>query len=177
MDFSGALISLDLSRQFNEQDLSAFFAALDLTGQNVIAVAAIDGLFKKYLQQRPKQMIEEEIIEKLIRTFNGDLNFLQKELSKIDPMGRGILDTPLFVQGIKSYLPQTVNFTNKDLIFISKRYENIQLSGKLELNQFLNELRFIMNRKGIQEGTYNMHLMGGARSGLTPGGPVGITTP
>jgi hypothetical protein len=50
MDFSGALISLDLSRQFNEQDLSAFFAALDLTGQNVIAVAAIDGLFKKYLQ-------------------------------------------------------------------------------------------------------------------------------
>jgi hypothetical protein len=97
MDFSGALISLDLSRQFNEQDLSAFFAALDLTGQNVIAVAAIDGLFKKYLHQRPKQIIEEEIIEKLIRTFNGDLNFLQKELSKIDPMGRGILDTPLFV--------------------------------------------------------------------------------
>jgi hypothetical protein len=42
-------------------------------------------------------VIEEEIIEKLIRTFNGDLNFLQKELSKIDPMGRGILDTPLFV--------------------------------------------------------------------------------
>jgi hypothetical protein len=60
-------------------------------------VSAIDGLFKKYLSQRPKQVIEEDIIEKLIRTFNGDLNFLQKELGKIDPMGRGILETPLFV--------------------------------------------------------------------------------
>ena len=90
-------MSLDLSRQLNESDISAFFAALDLSGQNLIQVAAIDGLFKKYLQQRPKDMMEEEIIEKLIRTFNGDLNFLQRELGKIDPMGRGILETPLFV--------------------------------------------------------------------------------
>ena len=90
-------------------------------------------------------------------------------------MGRGILDTPLFVQGIKSYLPQTVNFSNKDLILIAKRYENIQLSGKLELNQFLNELRFIMNRKGMTEGIYNMHLMGNTMGGLTLGGPAGIT--
>jgi len=79
-------------------------------------------------------MIEDEIIEKLIRTFNGDLNFLQRELTKIDPMGRGILDTSLFVQGIKSYLPQTIDITNKDLILIGKRYENIQFGGKFDLN-------------------------------------------
>ena len=97
MDFNGALISLDLSRQLNESDISAFFAALDLSGQNLIQITALDALFKKYLQQRPKDMMEEEIIEKLIRTFNGDLNFLQRELGKIDPMGRGILETPLFV--------------------------------------------------------------------------------
>ncbi len=97
MDFNGALISLDLSRQLNESDISAFFAALDLSGQNLIQITALDALFKKYIQQRPKEMMEEEIIEKLIRTFNGDLNFLQRELGKIDPMGRGILETPLFV--------------------------------------------------------------------------------
>jgi hypothetical protein len=45
------------------------------------------------------------------------------------------------------------------------------MSGKLELNRFLDELRFIMNRKGINQGTYNMHLMGNPVGGLTPGGP------
>lgn len=45
------------------------------------------------------------------------------------------------------------------------------MSGKLELNRFVDELRFIMNRKGINQGTYNMHLMGVATGGLTPGGP------
>lgn len=57
--------------------------------------------------------------------------------------------------------------SNKDLIFVAKRYEKNQLGGKIELNQFLNDIRYIMNRKGIAEGIYNMHLMG--NSGLTPG--------
>lgn len=120
--------------------------------------------------------MEEEILEKLARSFNGDLAFLQRELSKLDPMGRGIIETPQFVQGIKSYLPGTAGMSNKDLIFVGKRYENIQMSGKFELSQFLNELRFIMNRKGVSEGTYNMHLMGNTMGGgLTPGGPNFVT--
>ena len=32
-----------------------------------------------------------------------------------------------------------------------------------------------MNRKGMTEGIYNMHLMGNTMGGLTPGGPAGIT--
>lgn len=118
--------------------------------------------------------MEEDIIEKIVRTFNGDVSFLQRELGKIDPMGRGIIETPLFVQGLKSYLPQTANFSNKDLVFIGKRYESIQLAGKFDLTQFLNDLRIIMNRRGIMEGVYNLHLMG-PTSGLTPGGGLMIT--
>lgn len=121
-------------------------------------------------------MIEDEIIEKLIRIFNGDLNFLQRELTKIDPMGRGILDTSLFVQGIKSYLPQIIDITNKDLILIGKRYENIQFGGKFDLNQFINDIRYLMSRKGISEGIYNMHLMGNMMGGLTPAFQGGVNT-
>jgi hypothetical protein len=48
------------------------------------------------------------------------------------------------------------------------------LAGKFDLNQFLYDLRIIMNRKGIMEGVYNLHLMR-PTSGITPGGGLMIT--
>jgi hypothetical protein len=51
---------------------------------------------------------------------------------------------------------------------------------KFQISKFIGDLKIIMTRKGVQEGTYNVHMLNNKMkvtgpAGVTPGGNLNVT--
>ena len=57
----------------------------------------IDECVRRHAKLSTVQM-QDELMERIVRGFNGDDAFLLKELSAVDKSGRGLLESPLFVE-------------------------------------------------------------------------------
>lgn len=55
--------------------------------------------------------MQDEILERIIKAFNGDDNYILKELSSVDRFGRGLVDLPLFESFFSRNTPQHIQFS------------------------------------------------------------------
>jgi hypothetical protein len=129
-ELSAALQSLSLTRNLSEIDFDNLYAALDPHRTGLLDIRVLeDTLKKQFGAANSVSTLQDDILERIIRAFNGDDVFIVRELSKLDPLGRGLIEGSKFIDAIRSHCPQHVQFSSNDLLFLAKRYLPNSLSG------------------------------------------------
>lgn len=103
---SAALQSLGLSRNLSEIDFDNLFAALDPHRTGLLDIRVLeDTLKRQFGAPNSVSTLQDDILERIIRAFNSDDVFIVRELSKLDPLGRGLIESSKFIDAIRSHCP------------------------------------------------------------------------
>ena len=81
-EFTSAIYSLSLSREWKNHEIEQIFRYLDKAGTGQLDNRALDGLLFKVTAKKPLGDLYEEVLERIARLFNGDDGFLSREMTK-----------------------------------------------------------------------------------------------
>lgn len=99
--------------------------------------------------------MQDDIMERIIKAFNGDDSFLLKELMALDRSGRGLVDIANFVDFFLRNAPQHIQFLRNDLMFLGQKYAKPMNNNLVDINEFLNEFARIRKANGFNAGYYH----------------------
>ena len=85
--------SLNLSREFTMNDLDNIFAALDNRRSGYISISQLDETMRKFIGTKNLSQLQDDVVERIARAFNGDDMYLMRELLKLDNTGRGMVES------------------------------------------------------------------------------------
>lgn len=154
-ELASAIQSMSLSRQLTDTDFFNMTKAMNPTQTGLVDIAEIDRVIRQAINGVPNGQLQEDIIENVIRAFNGDMDFVRRELIKADLQGRGLIDTNSFAETLRINAPPTVNFPTNDIMFLILKYPSAAQQQKIDLNLFMDDFRRVMQKKSITPGIYN----------------------
>lgn len=121
-DFRSAIMALMVGH-LTQQDIDAIFDNLDEGRTGMVEIIKVDQAIRNHTSLSVPQM-QDEIIEKIIKAFNGDDAYVLRELSLLDKSGRGFMDIPSFVNFFVRNSPPHLKLTETDMQFLAMKYSS-----------------------------------------------------
>lgn len=142
-EFTSAIYSLSLSREWKSHETEQIFRYLDQAGTGQVDVRALDGLLSKVTAKKPLGDLYEEVLERIARLFNGDDGFLSREMTKRASMQSPTqVETQVFCSVIRDYQPnQSGQLSLNDVMFLAKKYASSNNPQLLTIGSFVNDFR------------------------------------
>jgi len=74
-------------------DLDNIFDALDNRRSGYISISQLDETMRKFIGTKNLSQLQDDVVERIARAFNGDDMYLMRELLKLDTTGRGMVES------------------------------------------------------------------------------------
>lgn len=146
-DLGTSLQSLNLSRDLTANDLDNIFAALDNRRSGYISISQLDETMRKFIGTKNLSQLQDDVIERIARAFNGDDMYLMRELLNCDTTGRGMIESSQFANLLMTNSPSSFQLAPNDLLFLAKKYSNGSFnSNVIDVNLFISDIRQTITR-------------------------------
>ena len=166
-EFTSAIFSLSLSREWKAHEIDQIFRYLDKAGMGQVDVRALDALLYKVTAKKPLGDLYEEVLERVARLFNGDDGFLSREMTKRASMQSPTqVETQVFCSVIRDYQPnQSGQLSLNDVMFLAKKYASPNNPQLLTIGSFVTDFRQIVQKRGMMAGMFNPQMGSGGATG------------
>ena len=114
------------------------FTQLDRDRTNKVPVTEVEGLFKEHSRRSHPNVVPSGVAANILKAFNGDIAFIERELSAIKSTNLGALpqeDTLRFF----TKFPGFQSFYSEEELSVIVDF-HIRSSGRVELQDFMSEL-------------------------------------
>lgn len=138
-----------------ETDFFNITKAMNPTQTGLVDITEIDKIIRQSLNGVSNAQLQEDIIENVARAFNGDNEFIRRELLKADIQRRGLIDSSAFAETLRVNAPPTIDFPANDIMFLTLKYPTSAQQQKIDLNLFMDDLLRVMQKKSVTPGHYN----------------------
>ena len=141
-EFMQAIKSLNCP-QVVDNRTQMIFQLLDRQGQQKVPITEIEGLFKEHIRRNNTHIQPKEIVAAVIRAFNGDIAFIERELQALAQRNMNNLSDEEATRFFKKFHGYTNHYTDQDLVVLVDFY--VKSAGRFELHEFIDAMNAVFS--------------------------------